>query len=371
MTNLINNPDEVDILRQMALTAIAPELEKIGIVVQQNTTDSIRNVCNQIQEELESKANDVRDIQDLTVLRTYLDTVSPFMSLLLQASPERSSSWAESLIYECYDLCGINEREIIIVHSQDTNLDDFAVYSNATSGLNYSSQQNKPVKPLDIFFIPAEVKFDISCMALIGHEVGHIYWQIHQEVLQKKVKEAFKKEQISPPQDVLEYQQLDVLEYQQLEEKSKQVALHIEEYLCDQVGRFLLGPAFDFALLKLFRFLPNIGSSTHPPQEKRILRSKDFIKSYVDSPNNNCYQLMNKMSQLIDSFYQPKPRKSNQTSDDSIAEQVSEEIYQASELIIENRLFPDKFEEIWRMVKPELDGFRPPFETVTTGVASS
>jgi dCTP deaminase len=360
MKDMMEHP-EVDMLRQIALTAIAPELEKIGIVVQQNIPDSIKDVCNQIQNDLEYQANNVQDIQDLTVLRQYLYTVSFFISLLLKASPERSSWWAESLIYECYSLCKISEREIIIVHSQDTNLEDFSVYPNATFtfGLNYSSQHNTPVKPLDIFFIPAEVKFDISCMALIGHEVGHIYWQIHQNVLDEKVKEAFQK--IPLPQDRGEQWEL--------QHKPQQVALHIEEYLCDQVGRYLLGPAFDFALLKLFLFLPSSGSSrTHPPQENRILRSKDIIKCYVDSPSNNCYQLMNKMSQLIDAIYDKlHDFKSELKSSryDEIAEKVAKEIYQASNLIIEKRLSPEKFEQIWRMVKPELDGFRPPFETVT------
>ncbi len=195
-------------------------------------------------------------------------------------------------------------------------------------------------------------------MSLIGHEVGHIYWQIHQNVLHEKVKEAFQK--IPPPQDLWEQWEL--------QGKPRQVALHIEEYLCDQVGRYLLGPAFDFALLKLLLFLPSSGSSsTHPPHENRILRSKNFIKSYVDSPSNNCYQLMNTMSQLIDSIYNKLPNvKSNPNQYDNIAEKAAEEIYQASNLIIEDRLSSGKFEEMWRMVKPELDGFRPPFETVTT-----
>ncbi len=145
---MIDNP-EVDMLRQIALTAIAPELEKIGIVVQQNTLNSIKDVCNQIQNDLECQANNVQDIQDMAVLRQSLDTVSFFMNLLLKASPERSSWWAESLIYECYSLCKIKEREIIIVHSQDTNLQEFSVYPNVnvTFGLNYSSNQNKPAKP--------------------------------------------------------------------------------------------------------------------------------------------------------------------------------------------------------------------------------
>ena len=55
MKDMMEHP-EVDMLRQIALTAIAPELEKIGIVVQQNIPDSIKDVCNQIQNDLEYQA---------------------------------------------------------------------------------------------------------------------------------------------------------------------------------------------------------------------------------------------------------------------------------------------------------------------------
>jgi dCTP deaminase len=342
-----------EMLKQIANTAVAPELEKIEEVLQQDIPKSVSRICVQLYAALESRAKEVEDIQDLTALRVYLSAVSFFVTLVLDASPDRSSWWAEPFIFECYRLCSIsNDRDVLIIHSRDTSLDEFCVYVDILKTLNYLSLDAKfNERPLDIFMIPAEVKFDISLISLVGHEVGHVYWQVRKDLLIEKVREVFSKLPIPK----------DLEEAASHAEGARRVASHIEEYLCDQVGRFLLGPAFDFALLKLFYSLPSNGSSeTHPPQESRIVQSKERLVNYV-AIGHAFYAHLKIMWESLPS-YEIKPRQNNY---DKIAETVAQEIYESSGLKVEDRFSPIRLTQIREMVFPELDGFRPPFETVT------
>jgi dCTP deaminase len=347
----------MNMLKQIATIAVAPELEKISAVDQQEIPESIRFVCGQLRKSLELQVEDVEDIQDLTALRVYLSVVSLFTTLVLEASPNRSSWWAEPLIRECYRLCEIDSREVLIIHSRVTSLDEFSVYTNileSTILLSLDSQYE--YRPLDIFVIPAEVKFDISLMALIGHEVGHVYWQIKRDLISEKVKGKF--QELTPPTDLLE------ILYSQRESNPERIARHIEEYLCDQVGRFLLGPAFDFALLKLFYSLPSQGSSdTHPPEESRVALSREQLGKYVTNSDAPLHVQLQKMQ---DALPISGNRLQNASSNkyDQLSEEAAQEIYDSSGLRIDERFSLARLETIRNQVFPELDGFRPPFETV-------
>jgi dCTP deaminase len=345
-----------EMLRQIANTAVAPELEKIEAVIQQDIPESVRHVCQQLYDSLRFQSQEVQDIQDLTALRSYLFTVSIFVTLVLDASPDRSSWWAEPFIFECYRLCEIADRDVLIIHSRDTSLDDFSVYPNILETTQIFSLDGKlTYKPLDIFVIPAEVKFDISLMALIAHEVGHVYWQINKDLINEKVRGKFK--QLPPP--------IDLTEAADRAKSPLKVASHIEEYLCDQVGRFLLGPAFDFALLKLFYSLPLQGSSdTHPSQENRIILSRERLENYV-LIEHAFYSHLKKMRDSLPKNESQQIRKLILDKYERLSATAAEEIYNSCGLRIEDRFSSSCLEQICNTVFLELDGFRPPFETVT------
>jgi dCTP deaminase len=346
-----------DVLREIAFTAVAPELEKIETVIQQNIPDQVVAVCKQLHRYLKQAVDKVQDKPDLAVLRANLDTISIFITLVLDSSPEQSSWWAEPLIRECYELCQITgKRDVLIIHSRDTSLDEFGVYQNIledtlASILILEPNVSSESKPLDIFVIPAEVKFDISLVALVGHEVGHVYWQLNHNLLEEKITE--KSKELGDP---------DLFNYEERKQKGERVARHIEEYLCDQVGRYLLGPAFDFALLRLFYSLPDNGMSgkTHPPIERRLNLSRVRLEKYVEKGHVIADFLgvmhANLLSQSQNTYLDEY---------DKMAEEAAQEIYNSSNLKIEARFSPEKLEKIWLGVHPELDGFRPPFEVVS------
>lgn len=358
--------DGPSVLRQIAWSAISPELEKIEAVVRQRIPDIVHTVCSDLSNFLKQKAGETEDFTDLRELRGNLQTISWFLTLVTDASPDRSSWWAEPLIKECYRLCGIPEsRMVLIIHAHDTGVHEFSVYPNILAHLSRFTLQDvkedvKENKPLDIFVIPTEARFDLAFVALIGHEVGHVYWQIKRAVLIDKVKEEVKK--LPEPNDIFEMDKIN--------QKAERVAAHIEEYLCDQAGRYLLGPAFDYALLRLFCSIPNANSAsdTHPPQTNRIKASRQMLQNYVKT-GHVCYPylktLLEGLGTLVESLM---PTKVVDDAYDQIAIKTAEDIYKESSLIIEERFTEDKLEKCWRMVVPELDSFRPPFETVTAEI---
>lgn len=360
-----------EIFQRIALTAIAPEIERLNDVTQQNIPSNVKEVCKSLIESLEEQADHVIDLLDMQILRSRLQVVSIFSKLVVNASPQRSSWWAQPLIQECYRVCRITEkRDVLIIHTNgyiaSSYIDSFSVYPNIFSFLQIAGLGVSTADvPLDIYVIPTEVRFDISYIAVIGHEVGHVCWQVRRDILIEKAQQRIKEESLT---NAGKYIQQDLLKQRKEEVNAKRVALHIEEYLCDQVGRYLLGPAFDFALLKYFATLnENKGSSrTHPPKDKRIQWSLDYICSYVTN-ENKCAPYIQKMREKIQSMgakISPSSTEVHLDKYDEIAEEVTNDVYRSSGLIISEHISSGKLSQLWANVRTELDGFRPPFETV-------
>jgi len=342
-----------NVLTEIAFVAVAPEIEKIDSILQQDIPKNVRLVCQELKIWLNSQIKKVADNQDLTTLRSNLAAVSLFTELIFKADRDKSSWWAEPLIRECYKTLSIDDgRDILIVHSSDTSIDNFCVYPDILRIIQIISSQNLGFgSSLDVFFIPAEVKFDISLIALIAHEVGHIYWQIYESDLEQIVKQRLYN---------LPKNELIIIDLIEIVAKAPQVASHVEEYVCDYIGSLLLGPAFDYALLRLLSFLPgNDSSPTHPPQGNRTSLSRQRLENYV-MPSHCCYGFLKSMCADIPiiGLLNYKDRY------DKVAYELATEIHDSIKLKLEDRFSSDKLENIWQMVRPELDGFRPPFETV-------
>jgi dCTP deaminase len=344
-----------NLLREVAQSAIEPELEKIRTILQGSLPANAKFACVALQRYLERESDKVLDSQDLVTLRTELDTISQFLKLILSASPDESSRWAAPLIRQCYSLLSIDtKRDILVVHSQSVGLNDFGVYAHVQSYVEQFIKKADGI-PLDIYVVPAEAKFDLSLICLLGHEVGHVYWQMNKSKLVAKVNELFKT--LPLPKDLFEQKANSEL--------ARRLACHIEEYLCDQIGRYLLGPAFDFALLKLFLTLPTAGESeTHPPQDRRIKTSNDRFVEYLAS-DHTCYPLIETMRTEL-SDLQRTPEESTAEKFDLLAGNLADELYAEVGPTISERFSAEFIHELWEAVSPELIAFRPPFETVST-----
>jgi len=274
----------------------------------------------------------------------------------LKASPTNSSWWALPLIQQCYGQCKIDysKRRILIIHAHD--IGDFSVYPNIIDYFPYDLPKKEKYEPIDIFTIPSDTRFDISSIALVGHEVGHIFWQQNFSIIEKKIDDHLK--------GAYKYIDIDLFNFTEFKEKRQRIASHIEEYLCDQIGSSIFGPAFDFSLLKLFCSLPtnkNKGSSTHPPEISRILQSFDRLKKCKDTASTTEKIALDYLWNSLEMF-------NNEYKDTKLEKEDEQYLELTEKIYSEGRRgsFSDNWNlgQIWPRIKNELDCFRPPFETV-------
>nr|MDQ3374068.1 hypothetical protein [Acidobacteriota bacterium] len=250
-----------NVFKDAARSFVYSEIDKIKSILNQNYPKFIKDICNQIIDYLNSSVEKIIDRYDLMEFKAQLSFVAELIDLFLTSSPNKSSWWAMALIKECYEKLGIDHknRNILIVHY--LNSKSYSVIPDLLSFSPHKELRNLS-KPMDVFIIPSEAKHDIASIALLGHEVGHIYWKENYSSIVKGIEEIFNKQY---------GQNANLFDLENLKTQREKIASHIEEFLCDKIGRYLLGPAFDFALLKLFLTSQNNQSSnTHPPENSRI-----------------------------------------------------------------------------------------------------
>ncbi len=345
-------------LNEIAKSYIESELEKINSLSFQRMPDFVKRICRDLISYLE-QSKDVKDRADLIALRMDLLLISDIVDILLLASSSKSSWWALPLIRECYTQCGIpfEERNILIIHSHE--IGDYGVYSDIVSFFPFELASKN--KPIDVFKIPAEASYDIASIALIGHEVGHVYWNIDTNF--SLIKNAV----------IPHFEKADLFNRDQRKKKINRFKAHIEEYLCDKVGAYLLGPAFDLALLKLFcsQATENSGGETHPPEKSRIEQAFRRFKS-CQANEEKLKEAIDKTAKVLDGIHNPTLKddqlsKDNQSqNNDQPLQHLAIEIFQNSSL--KNFEEEKDINEIWKKVTPELDAFRPPFEKVSDKV---
>jgi len=344
----------VNIYREIARSIVDSELSKIKNINLQRFPEFIRRRLNELGDKLKEKSESIIDRLDLIALKSQINFVSQLIDLFLESSPSRSSWWAMPLIKECYEKCSIDhtKRHILIIHS--LNSKNYSVAADVLSLLpqDLKSAQG-PDQAVDIFIIPPEAKHDIASISLIGHEVGHVYWKINYDLLSQTLRDRF----------AAQYGIGNLLAQPTLQEKRKRIAAHLQEFLCDAIGRYLLGPAFDFALLKHFSSSPrdqHSSSVTHPPEFSRIQQSFNKLKNYHASiPEVS--KCLNTMVSYFKSFDTDLSAFVKSTDDD-FSERLAGEIHQQTNL---TSLYESTYlDKIWGLVVNELDSFRPPFETV-------
>jgi dCTP deaminase len=341
---------------EIARSIVDSEISKINDINLQRFPKFICDRLRELGDKLKEKSEQVVDRLDLIELKSQINAVSELIDLFLEASPSRSSWWAMPLIRECYLRCGIDptERHIVIIHS--INSQNYGVCADILSFLPDDLKSPAETdQPVDVFIIPPEAKHDIATIALIGHEAGHVYWKIKYDLLSKTLNEEFDKT----------YGATATAAGGNLADKRKRMASHIQEFLCDAIGRCMMGPAFDFALLKLFYASPhdqNTSSTTHPPELSRIHQSYLSLKG-CHSTNEAVRECLTK---LVDHFadFEIDLQSFTTNADDSFSEHLAGAIHNAAGL---SSPYDDSYlSAIWALVTGELNAFRPPFESVNS-----
>jgi dCTP deaminase len=342
---------------EIARSIVDSELSKINDINLQKFPKFISKRLHELGQRLKEKSEQVIDRPDLIELKSQINFVSQLIDLFLESSPSRSSWWAMPLIKECYEKCGIDpaQRHILIIHS--INSKNYGVCADVLSFLPPDLKSSAgPDQQVDVFIIPPEAKHDIASIALIGHEAGHVYWKKNYDLLANTLSKEFTKTYgtgTSSPAG-------------SLADKRKRIAAHIQEFLCDSIGRCMMGPAFDFALLKHFYASPhdqNTSSTTHPPELSRVHQSYESLKSFHSNGS-----VAECLSKLVEHFagFEADLSSFTKSIDDAFAEHLATTIHKTTGL---SSPYDDTYlAKIWILVSRELDAFRPPFESVNSQV---
>lgn len=352
------------LVQEIALGYIGAQQKRLDYLLSQDMPDYVRNICEETNAFL-TKKHDIRDSVDLLVLKNEIMVISELIGIFTESIRYDDSAWVLPLIKEFYGRCEIDysQRNVMVLYAD--GMGDYYVSADVLSNCDFFIL--KKYSPIDVFTIPIEMSSNLSSIALIAHEVGHIYWSKNYSIIQRNINDLvdyFDKyygeshgttifsEKISP---------------EKIKENIKQTANHIEEYLCDYIGYFILGPVFDFSLMSFFvdcYEFENHGTKTHPSVSSRVhlsyKRIKDglgkcqgisvYISRMLELFNNDIYM------QKVDEYY----ANMFLTIKGIIGEAKLEDFYQTRDL-----------NEIWDKVRPELDAVRPPIEKVGIGVPES
>jgi hypothetical protein len=210
---------------------------------------------------------------------------------------------------------------------------------------------------LDIFVVPSEAQFNLISLAIFAHETGHVLWEEKYPFIKPIVIKNFK-EYVRP-------QVKDINLFTDEEEKNRFFS-HTQEYFCDEVGRRIFGIVFDLAMLKIM--CPDSGhdsdeSQTHPPLMFRIFKSFENLKRFYNEVKDD--DIKNYISEFFEDYEDCLGRDFSYRYQEAVETTVAEII--SIKEINELEMFGKKvdIERIWEKIKLELNGFRPPVETVS------
>lgn len=336
----------------------AGEVDRLEKIKAAHGTQSMRDICGLLAENLD--CNSVEDATDLSTYTSRFFTIQEFSSLLYEARPKNSCRWALPLLKECYEKCGIDEKNREILTRKGVYPYDYAIVIDLFQSVSTSTTFPK----IDIITIPHNADFDISSISIVGHEVAHVLFQQHQEefsfIVLDKVKNIILDEKgLNKESTITEAVRIEYI---------KRANLFFEracEHFCDLVGHRIFGVAFDLSLLRSFLTLPEPEKDPggHPSPLHRMnlayKRLSDAAQSCT-SPDAKIalVKTITMLTQKCEQLAQVK------ISDDDL------HCYQIALDLLETQNKPQinktLLEQAWAKVCPELDGFRPPFETVSS-----
>jgi len=334
------------------------EISKIRLLNTKEIPDYLKALCNDLIENLESQFNKIYDEIDLRAFRSALTVVEDFNELLSNISTLTNNNWIVPLIKNCYRNAGISliDRNIVVVNSPESIgfavIPDFLSFATSL----YPSIKTKNYKRFDVFIVPYEIKFDISSICIIAHEVGHVFLNDKYSTIASDI--------INTEYD--KYIQLnakgDIELTANLIKRKEAVSSYIQEFFCDDYGRYLLGPAFDFALCKLFCFShveDQIKTKSHPSTKLRIKKSIESLSQYEEIG----YEVNENVKVLKNYFKDIALSSEPDDKEDEFCQRINSIL--TAKFSIETIIKARVLNNYWRKVRVELDAFRPPFESFT------
>jgi dCTP deaminase len=362
--------------KEIAQSFLHSQLEEIKKVRNNATSSVIKGLCDFYDELTKSYFEDVTDWNNFLEFRNIVSIISTILKELKSTS-KKEAYWIKPLIIECYNKLGIpiEGREILIIESDFA--EEYGVMIDFIGQLhNMFSMDDVSDSPIiDIFYIPSESKFDVSSTAIIGHEAGHVLFNMRSkeisgflnDTVNKELEQKLNEEKLLPTTKDIFYSKL-------LEDHNTIVLSHIEEYICDEIGRSIFGPSFDFTFLKLLISDSDKGDfkESHPPTILRLKKCFESLNSYT----SNNQSLKNALQNITDRFlsrindkqsygfiYKLSPSyPSNKLH--AILVETSISIYPKliPFLKIEPFFITAEMGSVWNKICLELDSMRPPIE---------
>jgi len=334
------------------------EINKINLLNTKEIPDYLKSLCNDLIQNLESDFSFIQDEIDLKAFRATLTVVEDFNDLLSNISSNSNNNWIVPLVKDCYRKSNISvvNRNIVIVNSPK-NI-GFAVISDfLTFAINiYPAIAKKSYQRFDIFIVPYEIKFDISSICIIAHEVGHILLNDNfTTIVNNTITIEYEKYTQANAKG-------DIEKLSKYYHRRESVSSYIQEFFCDEYGRFLLGPAFDFAFCKLFCFShieDQVKTKTHPSTKLRIQKSLKDLESYSDKS----YIISEYIKTLQNYFKDVISSEITEDDEDIFCQKISTSLL--SKFNILTKLNDKALNKMWVKLRVELDAFRPPFESYT------
>lgn len=306
-------------------------------------SDRLKPIYDYLRANLEP--GDIVDKEDLASYTAKFKSLQAIIGRLYETRPENAYDGLLPLLKECYSICGIDSSQRNIFTMPHVSPKGYQIAGNVL--------KNVAAPIVDIFIIPHLARFDLGSIAVVGHEVGHILIDSHKEKIDRVISRYF-----STCQEL----NGDILsDKRRFPLKLKAFASHLREHLCDLIGAQLFGPAFDFAFLRLFltEVTSERPSDTHPPMIYRMKLALERLTRYsskISSLSNALDNLCRAMEELC-----KECNVYSQEKDDQICCDLATRIFNSLYMGSIPRLDLD---EIWQKVLPELEGFRPPCETV-------
>jgi dCTP deaminase len=320
--------------------------------------DNLLEYITKEKNELENELDDILACKaNLAEFKNHVEPMIDLLGLLI-ASTKASSIWVIPLLEKTYEKLSIHlsDRKILAIHSLsriNDNRNTFRVHIDVLRILPMEVyiHIDNPLK-IDIFEIPSETQFNLSSLAILGHEVGHVFW--YTKVSPSAIKTIFS-EQLKD-----KYDMNDLFGRRQSQEAIINAMSHTEELFCDCIGRTLFGIIFDIALLKALCFSSNgrESSRTHPPSNLRAQLSYESLDIKLTDIKKN-EALKNELELLIVDF---SCRNQDYTIHNEKAVVDTLQNLKSKYPVIENSI---NIDSIWEKISKELDAFRPPIESVS------
>lgn len=235
---------------------------------------------------LTEKFDNIKTKKDLLSFQNFIDTLDEINGIFLRTTDE-SSYWILPLIKQFYEYLDINltDREILIVNDYKVSYSDggYGVIVDLFNNQNISNLQFPVTKKIDVFFLPRQSNFSISSIAILAHEVGHVYFSTKKNIQEDISNEILK-------QLNTDGKSRDLFNDPLIKFRRSNISSHIEELFCDNLGNYLLGPIFNFSSIKLLGLIEDdeltYSQGSHPPVYKRLYNAKIQFMQFFEKLQN-------------------------------------------------------------------------------------